>query len=87
LFLTKATPLFYYIGINVVKLPEYKGYNYLVVAKDDFFKWLKAKLIKNLTSKKIAKFIWIKVICRYNLFRKLKVDSSAKFKGFVIKEL
>jgi hypothetical protein len=70
-----------------VKLLECKGYNYLVIAKDNFFKWLKAKLIKNPISKKIAKFIWTKVICRYNLFGKLKVDSGAKFKGFVIKEL
>jgi hypothetical protein len=57
LFLIKAAPLFYYININIINMLEYKGYNYLVVARDDFFRWLKAKLIKNLTSKKVAKFI------------------------------
>jgi len=41
----------------MVKLLDYKGYNYLIVARDDFFKWPEAKLIRNPTSKKIAKFI------------------------------
>ena len=87
MFLTKAAPLFYYISINVIKLLECKGYNYLVVARNNFFKSLKAKLIKNFTSKKIAKFIWTKVICWHSLFKKLKVNSNIKFKGFIIKEL
>jgi hypothetical protein len=70
-----------------VKLPECKGYDCLVVARDDFSGWPEAKPMKNPTSKKIAKFIWTDVICRHGLFGKLKVDGGSEFKGAVIKEL
>jgi hypothetical protein len=53
----KAVFLFYYIGINIVKLPDYKGYNSLVITRDDFSGWTEARPLKNPTSKKITKFI------------------------------
>ena len=64
----KATLLFYCLGVNIVKLPDYKGYNSLVVTRDDFSEWVKARPLKNLTSKKITKFIWEEIIYRYSLF-------------------
>ncbi len=65
-------------------MPDCKGYNSLVIARDNFFSWAKAKQIKNLISKKVAKFIYYKIICRYKLFRRLKVNRELKFKGKVI---
>jgi hypothetical protein len=49
--------LFYYIGINIIKLLDYKGYNLLVITRDNFLGWAKARPLKNPTSKKITKFI------------------------------
>jgi len=34
----KSYSFFYYISINVIKLLKFKGYNCLVIAKDNFFK-------------------------------------------------
>jgi hypothetical protein len=48
---------------------------------------VEAKLIKDLISIKVAKFILQDIISKYNLFKKLKVNNRAKFKGEVIKEL
>ena len=79
-------PLFYYLGINVVKLPDYKEYNSLVITRDDFSGQIKARSLKNPTSKKITKFIWEEIIYRYNLFKQLKVNSGSEFKGAVIQE-
>jgi hypothetical protein len=64
----KAVFLFYYIGIDMVKLPDCKGYNLLVITRDDFSEWAKARPLKNPTSKKITKFIWEEIVYRYGLF-------------------
>ena len=57
LFLIKAAPLFYYISIDVIYLLYYRGYNCLIIARDNFSRWPKAKPIKNPISKKVIKFI------------------------------
>ena len=36
LYLTKAVSLFHYISINIVKILDYKGYNYLLIVRDNF---------------------------------------------------
>jgi RNase H-like domain found in reverse transcriptase/Integrase zinc binding domain len=87
LYPTKAAPLFHCLGIDVVKLPDCKGYDSLVVARDDFSGWVEARPLKNPTSKKIAKFIWEEIVCRHGLFGQLKVDGGSEFKGAVIQEL
>jgi hypothetical protein len=84
---TKAAPLFHCLGIDVTKLPDCRGYDSLVVARDDFSGWVEARPLKNPTSKKIAKFIWEEIICRHGLFGQLKVDGGPEFKGAVIQEL
>jgi hypothetical protein len=48
---------------------------------------VEAKLIKNLTSMKVVKFILQDVISKHNLFGKLNVNNKVEFKGEVIKEL
>ena len=87
LYPSKAAPLFHSLGIDVVKLPDCKGFNSLVVARDDFSGWVEARPLHNPTSKKVAKFIWEEIVYRHGLFRHLKVDGGAEFKGAVIQEL
>ena len=65
----------------MVKLPLYKGYNSLIIIRDKFFGWVKAKPIKNPTSKKIAKFIYNDIICRHGIFGYIKLNRGLKFKG------
>jgi hypothetical protein len=48
---------------------------------------VEAKLIKNPISMKVAKFILQDIISRHGLFKKLKVNNRAEFKGEVIKKL
>jgi hypothetical protein len=70
-----------------VKLPERKGYDCLVVARDDFSGWVEAKPLKTPTSKKVAKSIHQEIICRHGVFGRMKVDGGVEFKGAVIQEL
>ena len=83
----KAISLFFYLRINIVKLLDYKRYNLLVITRDDFLEQVKARSLKNLTSKKITKFIQEEIIYKYSLFRQLKVNSRLEFKKVVIQEL
>jgi hypothetical protein len=48
---------------------------------------VEAKFIKTLISVKVAKFIYNKIIYKYNVFGKLKVDGNLEFKKKVIIEL
>jgi hypothetical protein len=83
----KAASLFHYIGIDMIKMPDCKGYNYLLVVRDDFSGWVEAKSIKMLTSVKVTKFIYNEIICRHGVFGKLKVNGDSEFKKNVITEL
>ncbi len=65
-------------------MPDCKGYNSLIIARDNFSSWAKAKQIKNLISKKVAKFIYYKIIYKHRLFGRLKVNRGLEFKGEVI---
>jgi hypothetical protein len=38
LYLIKAILLFYYININIIKIPNYKEYNNLLIIKNNFLK-------------------------------------------------
>ena len=87
MFPTKATLLFYYISINIIKLLDCKRYNSLCIARDDFSRWPKARPIKNTTSKKVAKFIYKEIICRHGLVKRVKVNRGLKFKGAIITKL
>ncbi|KAF8857856.1 hypothetical protein BDZ45DRAFT_592203 [Acephala macrosclerotiorum] len=59
----------------------------LIVIRNDFFDWIEIKPIKNSTSKKIVKFIYNNIICRYGVFGHIKLDEELEFKETVIKEL
>ncbi|KAF8847575.1 hypothetical protein BDZ45DRAFT_607266, partial [Acephala macrosclerotiorum] len=48
---------------------------------------IEIKLIKNSISKKIVKFIYNNIICKYNVFNYIKLNKKLEFKGVVIKKL
>ncbi|KAF8846755.1 hypothetical protein BDZ45DRAFT_608473, partial [Acephala macrosclerotiorum] len=48
---------------------------------------IKIKLIKNSIFKKIVKFIYNNIICRYSVFNHIKLDKKFEFKRIVIKKL
>jgi hypothetical protein len=83
---SRVVPLFHCVGVDVVKLPECRGYNGLVILRDDFSGWPEAEPVKNPTSAKVARFLW-NTMCRHGVFFELKLDGGSEFKGAVILEL
>ena len=55
-------------------------YNYLIIAKNDFFKWMKWKTIINVIAETVAKFLWEDIFCRHNIFWKMMMNEDFKNK-------
>ena len=52
---------------------------FLIVAIDYFTKWIEAKALAKITTKKVTQFFWENVICRYGLPRILVTDNGLQF--------
>ena len=80
---TWTSGLWMKVGLDVVHLPNCRGYKYLVVARDDLSGWPEARALRKATSKAIADFLWQEVICRHGVFGKLVVDGGPENKGWL----
>ena len=87
LYPTRTSGMFHVLGIDIVKMPDCRGFTSLLLCRDDLSGWPEGKPMKNATAGEIAKFIWTEIICRHGIFGVLKVDGGSEFKGDVIKHL
>jgi hypothetical protein len=73
--------------LDVVKLALDFGYDCLVVACDNFSRWLKAKLMKGANVRKVAKFIMEEVVYRHRVFGEIVVDGGKENFKDIVKEM
>ena len=68
-------------GMNILgPFPMVSGEKkFLMVAIDYFTKWVEAKALVKITTKKVTQFFWESVICRYELPRILVTDNGLQF--------
>jgi hypothetical protein len=59
--------------------PAQSNYTFVVVEVEYFTKWLEAKLLTNVSSVPIRKFLWQNIICRYGVPRHITVDNTKYF--------
>lgn len=57
------------------------GYEYILVAKDYFTKWVEAEAYTELKAKQVAQFIETNIICRYGVPHELVSDNRLHFEG------
>jgi hypothetical protein len=62
---------------------EKGGYRYLIIARDNFSEWVKARPLVNPNSKIIAKFLWEDVVCRHEYFERLIINKGSKNKDLI----
>ncbi|GKV32500.1 hypothetical protein SLEP1_g41100 [Rubroshorea leprosula] len=55
------------------------GVTHLIVGVDYFTKWVQARLLSNLTSKKIEDFVFSSIICRYGIPNQIVADNGTQF--------
>ena len=56
------------IEMNIIHMLFSHDYNYLIIAKNDFFKWIKWRAIINVTVKTVIKFLWKNIFCQHDIF-------------------
>ncbi|GKU87454.1 hypothetical protein SLEP1_g1850 [Rubroshorea leprosula] len=56
-----------------------EGVTHLVVVVDYFTKWVEARLLSNLTSRKIEDFVFSSVMCRYGIPNQVVADNEPQF--------
>ncbi|GLT87173.1 hypothetical protein SLE2022_052710 [Rubroshorea leprosula] len=60
-----------------VKMVE--GVTHLIVVVDYFTKWVEARPLSSLTSKKIKDFVFSSIICRYGISNQIISDNGTQF--------
>jgi IS30 family transposase len=62
------------------KLPTAQGnLQYAVVTVEYFTKWIETKLVTNMSSFTMKKFLWQNIICRFGVLRHITVDNGTQF--------
>ncbi len=68
------------IEMNNVYMSSNKEKHYLIVVRDDFFEWTKARVLSKAKTWRMIKFLWKNVICRHDCFEKLIVNDESENK-------
>jgi len=71
------------VGLDVVSMPEFDGFRYMVHARSDLSGWPEARAIRKNDSATVATFLWEEVICRHGVPSKLVVDGGPENKDLV----
>ncbi len=68
------------IEVNIVHMSSNKKKHYLIVVRDDFFEWTKARVLFEAKAWRVTKFLWENVICKHDCFEKLIVNDESENK-------
>ena len=68
------------IKINVMHMLFLHDYNYLIIIRNDFFKWMKWRAIISIIAETIMKFLWKNIFCKYRIFWKMMMNEDSKNK-------
>ena len=68
--------LFQKINIDCVHLPQSRLMKALVVIRNDLTEWMKTRVLFNLKTKTVAKFLWKNIICRFECFESIVMNED-----------
>ena len=66
--------------MNVMHMLFSHNYNYLIIARNDFFKWMKWRAIINVIAEIIMKFLWKDIFCKHETSWKMMINEDFKNK-------
>nr|GEX80120.1 reverse transcriptase domain-containing protein [Tanacetum cinerariifolium] len=72
---------FYKWGIDIAgPFPEGPGkVKFLIIAMDYFTKWIEAKAVATITDRKVKKFVWDNIVCRFGIPGEIISDNGKQF--------
>ena len=76
--------LFQKINIDCVHLSQSRLMKALVVIRNDLTEWMKTRVLFNLKTKTVAKFLWKNIICRFECFESIVMNED--FENKVVTE-
>jgi hypothetical protein len=59
---------------------------YVVVAMEDFTKWIEAKPLVNIAATGLKRFFWQNIMCHFGVPRKIPVDNGKQFDCHICKD-
>ncbi|GKV44764.1 hypothetical protein SLEP1_g51920 [Rubroshorea leprosula] len=62
------------------------GVTHLIVGVDYFTKWVEARPLSSLTSKKVEDFVFSSIICRYGILYQIVADNGTQFNCFSFRD-
>ena len=63
-------------GVDVVYMSSCAGKIFLVTVRCDFSGWVEERVLINVISELVVKFLWEDIICRYGCFERLVIDGG-----------
>jgi len=75
------------VHIDVVHMPPFAGYHYLIHAREDISGWIEGKALRTATAANCAKFIWESIITRHGCPKFIVMDGGPENKGEVVESL
>ncbi|RDY09374.1 Gypsy retrotransposon integrase-like protein 1, partial [Mucuna pruriens] len=77
--ITSSWP-FHKLGVDILRPfpPALGQLKYLIVAIDYFTKWIEAEPVTTISAKRIKRFYWKKIICRFGLPAKIVLDNGTQ---------
>ena len=79
--------LFQKINIDCVHLLQSRLMKALVVIRNDLTEWMKTRVLFNLKTKTVAKFLWKNIICRFECFESTVMNEDFENKAVTKKLL
>ena len=76
--------LFQKIDIDCVHLFQSRLMKTLIMIKNDLIKWMKIRILFNLKTKTVAKFLWKNIICHFECFESIVMNED--FENKVVTE-
>ncbi|XP_060182402.1 uncharacterized protein LOC132612077 [Lycium barbarum] len=73
--------------IGPIKPPVSNGHRFILVAIDDFTKWVEATSHKSVTEKVVADFVKNNLICRFGVPESIITDNGANLKSHLMKDI
>jgi transposase InsO family protein len=69
------------VHLDVMYMPKARGYQYIIVARDDLSKYVEGRALKAATGQAIADFVLQDIILRHGYIRQVVTDNGPEFQG------
>ena len=69
------------VHIDIMLMPQARGYRYIVLARDDLSKYVEGRALRKASASAVARFVMDDIILRYGCIGRIVTDNGPEFKG------